>query len=79
MHVCTLTHIVAVLVSSDDEEVELMPIARGDVTIHNEYVVHGSSGNVSNGNRRTCVVAYRTKETVEIERANGFTHSHNDG
>ena len=45
---------------------------------HIEWVVHGSSGNKSNGSRRTYVIAFRTKDTVQRERAAGFTHSHND-
>ncbi len=47
-------------------------------SIHNEYVVHGSGGNLSTGHRRTYVLAYRTAETIALERKAGFTHSHND-
>ena len=50
----------------------------GDVTIHDEWVVHGSGGNLSKGTRRTYVIAFRAAETVRAERAAGFTHSHND-
>lgn len=53
-------------------------VSRGSASIHDEYVVHGSGGNLSNGPRRTYVIAYRTAETVSRERAAGFTHSHND-
>mmetsp|Transcript_6385 Transcript_6385/g.9293 ORF Transcript_6385/g.9293 Transcript_6385/m.9293 type:complete len:318 (+) Transcript_6385:224-1177(+) len=59
--------------------VKLAPCPRGSVTIHDEYIVHGSSGNSSKERqRRTYVVAYRTRQTVEAERRIGFTHSHND-
>ena len=58
--------------------VRLAEIARGDVTIHNERVLHGSGGNKSDGWRRAYIVAFRSKETVAWERAHGFTHSHND-
>ena len=47
---------------------------RGDVTIHDEWVVHGSGGNLSNGERRTFVHALRAAETVELERKAGFSH-----
>jgi hypothetical protein len=47
-------------------------------SIHNEYVVHGSPGNLSQGHRRTYVIAYRTVDTIAMERKAGFTHSHND-
>jgi hypothetical protein len=46
--------------------------------VHNERVMHGSGGNLSSGYRRAYVVAYRSIETIETERALGFTHSHND-
>lgn len=62
-----------------DEIIKLAPAKRGSVTIHDEYVVHGSSGNsAQNRQRRTYVVAYRPKEVVDREREIGFTHSHND-
>ena len=61
-----------------DDVVKLAPCRRGSATIHDEYVVHGSGGNASPGQRRTYVLALRTSETVAKERAIGFTHSHND-
>jgi hypothetical protein len=61
-----------------DDEVVVMPIARGDCTVHNERVMHGSGGNHTAGSRRAYVVAYRSEESVRIERELGFTHSHND-
>mmetsp|Transcript_10105 Transcript_10105/g.17884 ORF Transcript_10105/g.17884 Transcript_10105/m.17884 type:complete len:81 (+) Transcript_10105:198-440(+) len=52
---------------------------RGYVTVHDEFVVHGSGGNMSpDRQRRTYVLAYRPKSVVEAERKLGFTHSHND-
>jgi phytanoyl-CoA hydroxylase len=54
------------------------PIRRGDCTVHNERVMHGSGGNHTNGHRRAYIVAFRSRETVATERALGFTHSHND-
>lgn len=51
---------------------------RGALSMHDEYVVHGSGGNLSNGPRRTYIVAFRVQDTVNQERAAGFTHSHND-
>lgn len=62
----------------DGHQVEYCEIPRGSVTVHDEWVVHGSSGNMSDGHRRTYVIAYRTEETVRKERAMGFSHSHND-
>jgi phytanoyl-CoA hydroxylase len=61
-----------------DDEVIVMPIARGDCTVHNERVMHGSGGNDTDGFRRAYIVAYRAEATVRIERELGFTHSHND-
>lgn len=61
------------------DHVRLAPAKKGSVTIHDEYVVHGSGGNTCpDRQRRTYVMAFRTKETVEAERSIGFTHSHND-
>ncbi len=56
-----------------------VPIRRGDITVHNEGVLHGSGGNRSSSSRRRAyIVAFRSAETVRQERALGFTHSHND-
>jgi phytanoyl-CoA hydroxylase len=55
-----------------------VPIRRGDVTVHNERVMHGSGGNATDGFRRAYIIAFRPESTVEIERDLGFTHSHND-
>jgi ectoine hydroxylase-related dioxygenase (phytanoyl-CoA dioxygenase family) len=63
----------------DDDAVLPMPIKRGDITVHNERVLHGSGGNSTAGWRRAYIVAFRSMSTVELERARGFTHSHNDG
>jgi hypothetical protein len=62
----------------DGDQVVIKPISRGDCTVHNERVMHGSGGNFTAGYRRAYVVAYRSEDTVRIERQLGFTHSHND-
>lgn len=67
-----------VLQIGEDETVQLAPAKRGSLTIHDEYVVHGSGGNSSARQRRTYVLAYRAKAIVDAERSIGFTHSHND-
>lgn len=60
------------------DEVRPVPIRRGDVTVHNERVIHGSGGNSTDGWRRAYVVAFRARATIAEERRLGFTHSHND-
>jgi phytanoyl-CoA hydroxylase len=56
-----------------------VPIARGDITVHNEGVLHGSGGNRSvDSYRRAYIIAFRSADTVGKERELGFTHSHND-
>jgi phytanoyl-CoA hydroxylase len=63
----------------ENEEIRLAVAKRGSLTIHNEWVVHGSSGNTSKDKeRRTYVLAYRAAQIVAAERRIGFTHSHND-
>ena len=62
----------------DDDLVVPVPIRRGDVTVHNERVMHCSGGNTTDGFRRAYILAFRPEETVRIERELGFTHSHND-
>ncbi len=62
-----------------DDVVVPIEIKRGDITVHNEGVLHGSGGNTTTDNRRRAYInAYRSVETVRQERALGFTHSHND-
>ncbi|KAL9187929.1 hypothetical protein ACHAXT_006307 [Thalassiosira profunda] len=64
---------------SKGDVIALAPCMRGSVTVHDEFVVHGSGGNNSpDKQRRTYVLAYRPKAVVEAERRIGFTHSHND-
>ena len=60
------------------EEIRLAEVPRGGVTLHDEWVVHGSPGNASPRHRRTYVIAFRTRAIVDAERKAGFTHSHND-
>ncbi|MFT5302174.1 MAG: phytanoyl-CoA hydroxylase [Mariniblastus sp.] len=62
----------------DDDEIVLLPVKRGSVSVHNEKIVHGSGGNQSDRWRRTYIVAHRSEKTVDHERSIGFTHSHND-
>ena len=62
----------------DGEEIRLAEVPRGGVTLHDEWVVHGSPGNASPRHRRTYVIAFRTRAIVDAERKAGFTHSHND-
>lgn len=61
-----------------DDEAVPVPIRRGDVTVHNERVMHGSGGNTTAGFRRAYILAFRPEATVATERELGFTHSHND-
>ena len=60
------------------DKVIYLPVKRGSLTIHDERIVHGSAGNVSDEWRKTYVVAFRHEDTIRQERAMGFTHSHND-
>jgi phytanoyl-CoA hydroxylase len=61
-----------------DDVLRPVEIARGDITVHNEGVLHGSGGNRSANYRRAYIVALRSESTVSAERKLGFTHSHND-
>ena len=62
-----------------DDVLVPVEIRRGDITVHNEGVLHGSGGNTSTvSRRRAYITAFRSIETVRQERALGFTHSHND-
>lgn len=63
---------------SNEDEVVFLPVKRGSMTIHDERIVHGSGGNISDIWRKTYVMAFREKDTIAYERSIGFTHSHND-
>ena len=72
------SHILSIELDPRDRVVEL-PLNRGDVTVHNERIIHGSGGNQSSDRwRRTYIIAYRLAACVAYERSIGFTHSHND-
>ena len=66
------------LKDGDEDRLIPCPVKRGDVTVHDEWIVHGSSGNSSNVPRKTYVVAFRDNEMIEYERKHGFHHSYND-
>jgi Phytanoyl-CoA dioxygenase (PhyH) len=72
------SHILSVELRREDQVVEL-PLKRGDMTVHDEMIIHGSGGNSSKSRwRRTYIAAFRSKACVDYERSIGFTHSHND-
>lgn len=72
------SHILSIDVGND-ENIVLLPLKRGDITVHDELIIHGSGGNKSKNRwRKTYITAYRSSECVSYERAIGFTHSHND-
>lgn len=71
-------HAIGIDVDEQTENIEYAKVPRLSASIHDEWVVHGSSGNNSPNSRRTYVMAFRTLATVKTERAAGFTHSHND-
>lgn len=71
------SHALATPLRESDRAVPV-PIRRGDCTVHNERVLHGSGGNATDGRRRAYVLAFRSADTVRTERRLGFTHSHND-
>ncbi len=72
------SHTMVARVDEERDLIRLAEIKRGDVTIHDERVLHGSGGNTSKKWRRAYIVAFRASETVAYERSLGFTHSHND-
>ena len=56
-----------------------LPLAPGDATFHEEWIIHGSQANCSaHRSRDTLIFAYRTRDMISIERALGFRHSYND-
>lgn len=52
------SHVLAATVK-DDDRVVYAEIKRGDITVHNERVIHGSGPNTSKGWRRAYVLAFR--------------------
>ncbi|MBC7508231.1 MAG: phytanoyl-CoA dioxygenase family protein [Ferruginibacter sp.] len=67
-----------VIQMKETDEILYLPVSRGSITIHDERIVHGSGGNITNDWRKTYVMAFRDAGTIAEERAMGFTHSHND-
>lgn len=72
-------HAIGLELNEDEmKRLQYAQVPRGGVSLHNDRIVHGSLGNMTDGWRRTYVIAYRTSETIQYERSIGFTHSHND-
>lgn len=74
----SISHTLVTDVDPGADTIRHAEIARGDVTVHDERVCHGSGGNTTDGMRRAYVLAFRALETIAEERRRGFTHSHND-
>ena len=56
-----------------------LPLAAGDATFHEEWIIHGSQANCSaDRSRDTLIFAYRTRGMIGVERSLGFRHSYND-
>src|SRR5258708_5995786 len=55
-----------------DAEIVHQEARRGSITVHDEWVVHGSAGNASDQWRKTYVIAYRSQATVAHQRSLGF-------
>ncbi|QDV04596.1 Phytanoyl-CoA dioxygenase (PhyH) [Planctomycetes bacterium Poly30] len=72
------SHTIVAHIDEAKDHVVPAPIRRGDALCFRERILHGSGGNTSDRWRRAYVVAYRSRATVEAERAMGFTHSHGD-
>lgn len=72
------SHTIVAQIDESKEPIVPAPIRRGDALCFRERLLHGSGGNTSDRWRRAYVIAFRTKATVEAERAMGFTHSHTD-
>jgi len=52
------SHVLAATAKEDDRVI-YAEIKRGDITVHNERVIHGSGPNTSKGWRRAYVLAFR--------------------
>lgn len=72
------SHTLIAAVDEASDPIRYAEIHRGDVTVHNDRVAHGSGGNTSSRWRRAYIIAFRSEATIAAERAMGFTHSHND-
>jgi len=72
------SHTLVADVDEARDRIQPAEIRRGDATVHHERTIHGSGGNSTGGWRRAYIVAYRSRATIDEERARGFTHSHND-
>jgi phytanoyl-CoA hydroxylase len=55
-----------------------LPLGAGDMSVHEEFVFHGSDGNGADATRDTLIFAYRAASMIELERRVGFRHSYND-
>lgn len=60
------------------DQIRHLPVRRGDVTIHDEWIVHGSGSHLDKSQppRKTIVMAFRDHRMVEYERRIGFSHSY---
>jgi hypothetical protein len=68
------------LLPGDEGKRVFLELEAGDMTVHNEAILHGSEGNASpSSTRDTLILAYRALSMIALERAVGFRHSYNDG
>ncbi|MEW5305588.1 MAG: hypothetical protein WDW36_008120 [Sanguina aurantia] len=72
------SHAIKTDVDEGLETVVPVPMRRGDVLVHDERVVHGSSANRSDEWRCAYVLNFKHAACIAEERSMGFTHSHNE-
>ncbi len=61
----------------DAQRAVLVPIRRGDVTIHTGRTLHSSGGNKTDGWRRTYLLQFRPVSAIEFQRKAGYVKSLN--
>ena len=72
------SHVIHTILSEEDKQhIVDVPVARGDVIVHHERVLHASRPNLSSDWRHAYILGYRKSECIKEERSLGFTHSHN--
>jgi phytanoyl-CoA hydroxylase len=65
------------LIDPDKDKIVMVPIKKGDLTVHGNRIVHGSSGNQSNGWRRSYMIQFRSQEQVQLRLSLGISRSFN--
>lgn len=65
------------LTDEEKKKIVSVKLSPGDAVLHNDFTLHYSDGNTTDGWRRSYLLAFRAEDVVKQTKALGLTRSRN--